>query len=229
VLRSAIWALTRSLRRATLVASYVGQAFGLMLVFWGLSQLLGGAVLNGLWTAFIGWFLNSAAESTRQQQAVQESLRGIRVAELMNPSPPTAGPEMTVQEFVLEHVLRNGHRAVLVADSGRLLGIVSVTDAKEIPQESWASTPVGRIMTPVPLKTVPRDADLATALRMLVEGELNQVPVLRDEQVVGLLSRADILRFLQLRDELDIRGLTGPRTGMGTGLREPHPAPRRAA
>jgi CBS domain-containing protein len=229
VLRSAIWAITRSPRRATLIASYVGQAFALLLVFWGLWTLLDGAVLEGLWTAFIGWFLNSAAESTRQQQAVQDSLRGIRVAELMNPTPPTAGPEMPVHDFVFEHVLRNGHRAVLVADGGRLVGIVSVTDAKEVPQELWASTPVARIMTPVPLKTVARDADLSTALRMLVEGELNQVPVLRGDDVVGLLSRADILRFLQLRDELDLRGRMGPTTGVGAGLRGPRHASRHAA
>jgi Zn-dependent protease/predicted transcriptional regulator len=213
VLRSLIWAATGSLRRATEIASYVGQGFGFLLIFLGVSQVLGGNFLNGLWIGFIGWFLNSAAESTRQQQVLQEGLRGARVAELMNPQPPIASQAMSVQEFIFDHVVRLGQRALLVVDGGRLLGIVSITDAKEVPQESWSTTTVGAIMTRAPLKTVSPDAEVNSTLQLLVEGSLNQVPVVRDEQVVGMLSRADILRFLQLREELGLRPLpAGGRT-----------------
>jgi Zn-dependent protease/predicted transcriptional regulator len=205
VLRSIIWAASGSLRRATEIASYVGQGFGFLLIFAGVAQVLGGNFLNGLWIGFIGWFLNSAAESTRQQQVLQEGLRGARVAELMNPEPPIASPAMSVQEFVYDHVVRLGQRALLVVEEGRLLGIVSITDAKELPRESWSTTTVGAIMTAAPLKTVSPDADVNSTLQLLVEGSLNQVPVVRDQQLVGLLSRADILRFLQLREELGLR------------------------
>jgi Zn-dependent protease/predicted transcriptional regulator len=209
VLRSIIWAASGSLRRATEIASYVGQGFGFLLIFWGVSQVLGGNFLNGLWIGFIGWFLNSAAEATRQQQVLQEGLRGARVAELMNPEPPIASPTMSVQEFVFDHVVRHGQRALLVVDEGRLVGIVSITDAKELPQAAWPTTAVGAIMTPAPLKTVSPDADVNGALQLLVEGSLNQVPVVRDGQLVGLLSRIDIMRFLQLREELGLRPVPG--------------------
>ncbi|HLH23197.1 MAG TPA: site-2 protease family protein [Chloroflexota bacterium] len=205
VLRSAIWAATGSLRRATDIASYVGQGVGFLLIFWGVARLLSGDFFGGLWTAFIGWFLNSAAETTRQQQVLSENLRGVRVAELMDPHPPTTPPDLTVTEFVTEHVLRRGQRALLVTEAGRLLGIVSITDAKELPQEAWATTPVARIMTPTPLKTIAPDADLNTALELLVDGGLNQLPVVQAGNVVGLLSRADILRFIQLRADLRLR------------------------
>src|ERR671929_58625 len=206
VLRSLVWAASGSLRRATQVASYVGQGFGFLLIFWGVSRLLSGDIFGGLWTAFIGWFLNSGAESTRQQQALTEDLRGVGVAQVMEPRPATAEPNMTVQEFVFDHVVRRGERALLVAEAGQLLGIVTITDAKQVPQELWAATPVRRIMTPVPLKTVPVEADLAAALQLMVEGTLNQVPVVDDGRVTGLLTRADVLRFLQLRDELHLAG-----------------------
>ena len=209
VLRSIIWAGTGSLRRATEIASYVGQGVGFLLMIWGVSRLLGGDLFGGLWTAFIGWFLNSAAETTRQQQVVTENLRGVQVATLMNPEPPIASPQMSVQEFVFDHVLRQGQRALLVADGGRLLGIVSITDAKELPHDAWTTTPVATIMTPVPLKTIGPDADLSSALQLLVDGTLNQLPVVQGGQVVGLLSRADVLRFLQLRAELNLAELPG--------------------
>jgi Zn-dependent protease/CBS domain-containing protein len=204
VLRSIVWAVSGSLRRATQVASYVGQGFGFLLILWGVSRLLGGDVFGGLWTAFIGWFLNSGAESSRQQQALTEDLRGVRVGQVMDLEPAMAEPSMTVQEFVFDHVVRRGERALLVADAGQLQGIVTITDAKEVPQELWTGTPVRRIMTAVPLKTVPVDADLAAALQLMVEGTLNQVPVVERERVVGLLRRADVLRYLQLRDELHL-------------------------
>ena len=206
VLRSIVWATTGSLRRATQIASYVGQGFGFVLIFWGVSRLLGGDVFGGLWTAFIGWFLNSAAESERQQQALTEDLRGVRVSQVMNPQPALAEPTMTVQDFVFDHVMRRAERALLVVEAGELLGIVTITDAKQVPQELWAATPVRRIMTMVPIKTIPAEADLADALKLMVESTLNQVPVVEDGRTVGLLARADVLRYLQLRGELTSAG-----------------------
>lgn len=204
VLRSIIWAVTKNLRRATDIASYVGQAFGFLFIFWGVLQMFQGQFLGGLWIAFIGWFLNSAAESTRQQQTMQENLRGIRVASLMNPSVPTVEPDTSVQDFVFDHVMRRGNRAVLVVDDGRLAGIVSITDVRELPQEEWPATPVGRVMTAAPVKTVGPETDLNTGLKLLVDGSFNQVPVVQDGRIVGMLSRSDILRFMQLRDELHL-------------------------
>ena len=211
VLRSIVWAATGSLRRATQIASYVGQGFGFLLIFWGVSQLLGGNVLGGIWIAFIAWFLNNAAESIRQQQALRESIRGVRVPELMNPRPAVADPAMTVEELVMEHVVRQGLRALPVCDQERLVGIVSITDAKAVPRDSWPATPVGTIMTRSPFKVVAPGDEVGSALRLLVEGSLNQLPVLSNGELVGLLSRADVLRFLQLRAELDLSSLPGDR------------------
>ena len=105
-----------------------------------------------------------------------------------------------------DYVTRRGERALLVAEAGQLLGIVTITDAKEVPRELWAATPVRRIMTSAPLRTVTLEADLASALQLMVEDTLNQVPVVQAGRVVGLLKRADMLRFLQLRDELHLEG-----------------------
>jgi Zn-dependent protease/CBS domain-containing protein len=220
VLRSIIWGASGSLRKATRIASAVGQGFGFLLIFWGVWQMFGGAFFNGLWTAFIGWFLNNAAELTRRQQVQREDLQGVSVASLMNREPPIAPPGMSVREFVFEHVLRRGERAALLADSGRLLGIASISDAKKVPQEEWDATPLGRIMTPAPLTTIAPETELSKALELLVGGELNQLPVIRDGMLVGLLSRADVLRFLQLRDELEIQRLPGAAGGPDGRARE---------
>jgi Zn-dependent protease/CBS domain-containing protein len=209
VLRSIVWEATGDLRRATELASYVGQGMALLLILWGLGRLLSGEVFGGLWIIFIGWFLNGAAEATRMQQVLAEEFAGVRVASVLDPAPPLVSPDTTVQEFVLEHVMRRGRRAVLVTVGDELRGIASITDVKRVAQPHWATTTLGEIMTPVPLKTVEPDTDLNTALELLVSSSLNQLPVLDTGRVVGLLSRADVLRYLQLRRELHIRSLSG--------------------
>jgi len=40
-----------------------------------------------LWIAFIGWFLNGAADASRQEVTLQEQFRGVRVSEIMDSNP----------------------------------------------------------------------------------------------------------------------------------------------
>jgi Zn-dependent protease/CBS domain-containing protein len=226
VLRSILWSTTGSRRWATEIASYAGQGVGFLLIAWGVYQVFGGQFFNGVWIAFIGWFLNNSAEATRQQQAVDLGLRRVRVSEIMNATPPIASPQMSIQEFVAEHVTQRGQRALLVAERGPLLGLVSVSDVRKVPQQAWATTPVERIMTPAPLKTTVPDADLSAALRLLADGTLNQVPVVRGDRAVGLLSRADVLRVLRMHDEL---GFSPVSRGSGQStLDSAHPSARMA-
>jgi Zn-dependent protease/CBS domain-containing protein len=202
VLRAIVWGVTGSLHRATQIASYVGQGIGLLLIFVGLGQvLLGVGFLNGLWTAFIGWFLNGAAEQTRQAQEMRESLAGVRVQNLMDPQPVIADPSMSLEEFVDDYVIRRGRRALPVSEDGRLMGLVSITDAREVPRAAWPATSVERVMTRVPLKTVTPETGLEEALALLAEGDFHQLPVVDGAgRLVGMLSRADVLRYLRYRD-----------------------------
>jgi hypothetical protein len=62
------------------------------MIAWGASRLLAGDVFGGLWTAFIGWFLNSGAESSRQQLTVHNALDGVPVSTVMDTSPAVAEP-----------------------------------------------------------------------------------------------------------------------------------------
>jgi CBS domain-containing protein len=219
VLRSILWATTGNLTRATRLASYVGQAVAFAMIGWGVSRVLGGDVFGGLWTAFIGWFLNSGAEASRQRQAVGAVLDGVPITTIMDPSPPFAAPGLTVREFVFEHSLRRGHRALPVVEAGQLLGIMSITDAKHLPQEAWRMTSVSEVMTRKPLKTVAPEADLSAALGLMVESGVHQLPVVQDGALVGMLSRSDLMRYLQLGNELHLRDST-----LAPDAREPRSA-----
>ena len=94
VLRAILWAASGNMSRATRIASYVGQAVAFVLIGWGVSRLLGGDIFGGLWTAFIGWFLNGGAEASRQQQPTV--LSGVPVTTVMETSPAVAAPGLSV-------------------------------------------------------------------------------------------------------------------------------------
>jgi Zn-dependent protease len=66
VLRAIVWGFTGEPLQATRIASYAGQAFAFLLIGWGVALLLGGDVFGGIWTAFIGWFLNNGAAAARR-------------------------------------------------------------------------------------------------------------------------------------------------------------------
>src|SRR5262249_25903530 len=82
IVRALVWGATGSLRTATNVASYIGQAIAFALIGLGALRMFGGDFLGGLWTVFIGWFLNGAAEASRRQVVAQQTFRGVRVADL---------------------------------------------------------------------------------------------------------------------------------------------------
>ena len=211
VLRSIVWALTGDMARATRVASYVGQVFAFLLIAWGVVQVLGGDLFGGLWIAFIGWFLNTGAEGSRQQLAVRSVLDGVPVTTVMDASPAVASPGLSVRDFVMEHALRRGHRALPVVEDGRLIGIVSVADARHVEQDAWGATPVSAVMTRMPLKTLPPEADLAAAMELMVENSIHQVPIVRDGTLVGMVSRADVMRYMKLGPTLQPRDAAGAR------------------
>ncbi|MBI2856096.1 MAG: site-2 protease family protein [Chloroflexi bacterium] len=205
VLRSLIWGATGSFARATRIATGVGQAFGWMLIALGVFQILQGNVIGGLWFAFIGWFLMSMAESSRREVTQREQFQGVRVSQVMDSSPDTVAPDTSVEELVRRWFLQRGRRAAPVCDSDNLKGIITLTDVKGLPQHRWNSTAVRDVMTRQPIYSVGPDDDLNGALRLLAEHDLNQVLVLQEGRLVGMLTRADVIRYLQMRQELGLR------------------------
>jgi Zn-dependent protease/CBS domain-containing protein len=204
VLRSIIWGSTNNLIKATNIAARVGQFFGWALIGFGLYLLLRGNYVNGLWMAFIGWFLNSSADASRKEVTLRERLSHIKVRELMNPDTVTIRPETTVEEMVMNIFRKQHGRAVPVCQKDQLMGIATITDVKKISQDKWAVTPVKQIMTISPLYTVSTEDNLNTALGLIARHDVNQVLIKDQGKCAGMLSRADIIHLIQMSQELGL-------------------------
>jgi Zn-dependent protease len=87
VARALLWGATGDIVRATRWAAAMGQTFGWMLMAIGFAMILGlrvpyfgTGILNGMWIALIGWFLNNAAiMSYRQLLSRRRPFERVRV------------------------------------------------------------------------------------------------------------------------------------------------------
>ncbi len=204
VLRALIWQATDNLKKATSIASKVGQGVAFLIIFLGILQILRGN-LGGFWLIFVGWFLHSAAIRGYQQVTVESALKGVRAKELMREDFVRIPGNILVQELVDSYILHKRERVFLVGDDLFLLGIVCLEDVKATPREKWADTTVAEIMTPKErLEAVSPEDDGNKILNRLTAKDIHQVPVVEGGRVTGIICRSDILRYIQLRSELDV-------------------------
>ncbi len=198
VLRSMIWGITGSMRRATVIAANIGRFVGWCLMAFGLYRALNDDPIGGIWMMMIGWFLASAATSAMRDQTQERQLAGATVRDAMQPEPISVSPDMPVEELVNEVFIRRGIRAAPVVSDGVLLGIVSISDVRRVSTVNPAEANVASIMTRGSLHTVGRGDSLDFTLKLLVEKNINQAVVLDGGRVVGLISRDNLMRYVQL-------------------------------
>jgi Zn-dependent protease len=218
ILRAAMWGATGDLVAATRRASAVGQAFAWVLMGSGFLMMLGlrvpifgGGFANGLWLALIGWFLNNAAVMSYRQLLVHQSLEDVPVLRLMHTRFERVTPQLSLQELVDEHLMPSGQRAFPVEERGRFVGLICLRDLPKRPRSAWRTTTVAEIMTPADkLATLAPEQDAAAALDLFGKHDVNQLPVVKGGQVLGLVRREDILKWLSLHTGLSFTGRDQP-------------------
>ncbi len=204
VLRSLLWWQNRDLRKSTRIASNVGRGFGYLFILGGIAMIVSGAWINGLWLAFIGWFLENAAANSYRQLALLDILKGHKASELMTQDCPIVQPELTIQHLVNEQILTSGRRCFPVVQQSRVLGLITIHDIKAVPREQWPTKTVEETMTPfAKLKSVSPDEELPTVMRILTEQNINQLPVVKDGNIIGMIARDNLLAFIGIRSELN--------------------------
>lgn len=205
VLRSIIWKANGNLQRATRATTLVGQIIAYLLILWGIWQFFSGNLLGGIWIGFIGWFLLVSAQSANSQAMLQSVFRGVTVAQVMNPAPITVPANISLQKLVDDYFLPRGLHSALVTQADQLAGLITLGDIRHVPREQWGQVPVGHSMIPLErLHVVFPQQNLNDVLPLMVGQDINQLPVVQDGRLVGVLSRDAIMRYLEVRRGLGL-------------------------
>jgi Zn-dependent protease len=203
VLRSLIWWRNHNLRSATRIASNAGRVVGFLFIFGGIYLIFTGLWFDGIWLALIGWFLESAAVGSYQQLLMQEMLKGHVASEVMSSDCVVIPPDMTIDHLVNGNILTSGRRCFPVGSGSEIMGLMTLHNVKEVPREQWTTETVQQAMTPFDkLKWVRPDEELSSVLRILTQDNINQVPVVVDNRIVGMVSRENLLNFVHVRSRL---------------------------
>jgi Zn-dependent protease/predicted transcriptional regulator len=202
VLRAIIWRITGDLKKATRIASSVGQFIAFLMIFWGIFMFFKGNI-GGLWLVLIGWFIHSASIQGYSQVLLKESLQGLKASDLMSKDFVAIEPDLPVEKLIHDFVLKKRERVFLVKKDDEFVGLVCLEDVKKFPRERWPELKVADIMTPKEkVISVSTEATGDEVLSSLASLDINQVPVLDAGRVVGIICRNDLLKTLQLRTEL---------------------------
>ena len=175
------------------------------MILYGVMQFFQGAGFNGLWIAFIGWFLLSASRESYAQMVVSEGLRGLRVGDVMSREFPVVDAFSNLQTFAEEYLTRTGRRFWVVTLNGKPEGIITPTEISDVPRNRWPYTTVADVMRPLDsTRTVKPETPVTEALEVMAGQDLNQLPVVNEKGLAGLISRAHILQLIQTRAQLHL-------------------------
>jgi len=203
VLRSIIWKVTGNFKKSTRIASSVGQACAYVFILLGIIGFFTGNFFNGLWVVFVGWVLLSAAQTASTQVELQSALQGVSVGQVMDPRPFAVPANISVQKLVDEYFLPLQLHFAPVTQGEYLAGLITLSDIARVARERWSYTPVGYVMRLLEQVSVATpEQPLQEVLQMMGAQSINQVPVVEDGRLVGLLSREAIIRYLQVRQSI---------------------------
>lgn len=205
VFRSIVWALTGDMNRATRWAATTGRVIAVLMIVGGGVMILTGNWSSGLWLAFIGWFLDSAASQSMQQAWIRAALKGYTAGDFASSGCQVVDHNTPLDWVVRDYVLPQGQSCFLVTDGQRTEGVATLGQIQKVPRQRWGWTPMRQIMTPLSSLEPVRAGDAAFNVlqRMLAEGQ-SLLPVVDDNHFLGLVRQDNLLQFAKRKSSLSV-------------------------
>jgi CBS domain-containing protein len=139
------------------------------------------------------------------QVRMRTLLSGLRVKDVMSTDCYTVDPEVSVQEFVHNQLLPTGRRCFLVVRDERLLGLITPSEVRTVEPRAWPFTAVRRVMRPADeVHSISPETPAMEALETMGREDVNQLPVMSDGRIEGIVSRAHVLQVMRSHAELKL-------------------------
>jgi CBS domain-containing protein len=200
VFRSLVWKFSGDFNRATNIAALVGQIIAFGMIGFGVVSAILGNISGGLWLAFIGWYLRNAAAASKQRTTLEQAMNGVTVEHVMSRDLYYVPNLISLRKLVDEYILGQGKNHFIVANVDRALGYLSGNDIYKISRNKWSFMTTEQAMTSIDaLTSLSPDMELNEAFSTIQDNELSSFPVVKDDKIIGALTREDVVRYIQLR------------------------------
>lgn len=203
ILRALWWGYTGNIDSATRAASRIGVGFALVLIVLGFIQIFSGNIVGGLWAVLIGFFIQKAAEDGYRQLQYQQAFSGVLVSELMSSTVVSIPGELKLKQAIDEYFLVHHHVSFPVIVDNKPVGLITLARIRSLGHEEWNNRTVGEAMDPLTSSIVlTPETTVIDAVSKISRGTLGRAAVIKDGRVVGMLSRGDVMRLLELKSTL---------------------------
>lgn len=204
LLSAFLWWRSGSRQSGVHNAVRVGRVFAYLMIAGGLLELFFGAIANGIWIVFLGWFLLSAASAEETGSTIQTLLRSVPVSAAMTSPVVTLPDWVTAEQFLQSIAPTHPFTTYPIHDAaGNLTGVVRLGDLVRIPYGERGETHL--IQAARPIAEIPATTpgeDLAALIQRIGTSIDQRVLVFDGGRLVGILSPADVARVLTVRQAL---------------------------
>lgn len=188
-LMRALLAMRMPFAKATDLAANVGKALAVLMG-------LGGLLFGNLWLVFIAFFVYMGASQEAQGVHLFDALDQVQVREIMDESVPGVQPDTFIEDLV-PLMLRTRSTGFPVVEDDTVLGIVTLSDIQEVPEDRRSLVRVEDIMSR-DLVSVEASAQASEALRKMMDEDLGRLLVVTGERLDGVVTRQGIMQAFQV-------------------------------
>jgi len=179
------------LHRATRIAADVGKGFAIIF------GLIGIVFLSPL-LLLIAFFIYIGASQETVAVKYSVLLQDIRVGSMMSSPVITVGPALPVTK-VIEMMYATKHLGFPVVEHDILLGMVTVADVQRMPSIDRDAMQVRDVMARGVIAVTP-ETPVVDVLRIMGAKDIGRVPVVDKDRLVGIVTRTDILKVVELKE-----------------------------
>jgi Zn-dependent protease/predicted transcriptional regulator len=184
-------AKSRPLPEATRIAANIGKGFA---VLFGIFAIITFSPI----LIIIAFFIYIGAGQEANALRYNFLLKDVTVGDMMAKPVVAVPPNMPVHE-VIEQMYTSRHLGFPVVDRGVLIGMITVADVHRMSPIDRDAMQVRDVMTREPI-TLPPGAPVVDALRIMSMQNIGRIPVVENGELVGIVTRTDILKVIELKE-----------------------------
>lgn len=174
--------------KATELAAQTGK-------FLAILMSLAGIFLLNIFLVLVALFVYIGAEQEYKMIMVSSLLEGIKVTDIMTSPVKSVSSESTVKE-VMDIMFREKHMGYPVMEDDKLIGIITFHDIAKI-RDLERDQIVKNFMTSKVEVTSPEEP-LLDSWEKLNQLDVGRLPVVENGHIVGIISKTDIMRALEM-------------------------------
>ena len=204
MLRAGLTKWKKDFDLATNIASKIGIAISFGIIGLGFVAIVRGSFLGGFWLIIIGWFLNSGAQTYLDQNELSTRVKGIKLKEIMNRNFVAVKPDLKLSDLIKDYFNVYWKSAFpVIKDDNELVGMITTDAISKIDRIEIENKKVSDMMIPVSeLIVMSPDKEVNDALNQLFRKGMSRIFIVdRQSQLIGLVSKSDILNIAQERKE----------------------------